>query len=244
MPSDTAARASLSLAPHVRACEHDGQVVMLDLRRNRYLGAPAAKLAALSGVVRGWPQVQSGVAPDPALRADPDRLAAGLLQRGLLTLDAAPLACPAALPGAARSLNADDAAVSAALGARRMLRFARCSVVASISLRLRSLHAIANAVSARRSRASVRSHQQSASALQDAVAAHVRLRPLLYDTHDRCLHDALSLIHFLAGEQWFPHWVIGIMTRPFRAHAWVQSGDLVLNDLHDNVRRYTPILIA
>ena len=36
--------------------------------------------------------------------------------------------------------------------------------------------------------------------------------------------------------------VIGVTASPFGAHAWVQIGDVVLNDSVDRVRRFVPIL--
>jgi hypothetical protein len=80
--------------------------------------------------------------------------------------------------------------------------------------------------------------------MRDAIATYDRLRPLVLTKHDRCVHDSLTLLGFLASEGLFPHWVIGVKTGPFGAHSWVQSGATVLNDLHENVRRYRPILVV
>lgn len=70
----------------------------------------------------------------------------------------------------------------------------------------------------------------------------MKLRPLLFTAHDRCLHDSLALVNFLASESVSATWVIGVRTDPFAAHAWVQTGDLVLNDQHEHVRRFRPIV--
>jgi hypothetical protein len=35
--------------------------------------------------------------------------------------------------------------------------------------------------------------------------------------------------------------MFGVMTRPFKAHCWVQIEDVVLNDSLDHVRLFTPI---
>lgn len=76
------------------------------------------------------------------------------------------------------------------------------------------------------------------------MAAYEKLRPLAYTARERCLYDSLALLNFLAGEGLFPTWVIGVRTRPFGAHSWLQSGPVVLNDLHDHVRRFRPILVV
>jgi hypothetical protein len=38
--------------------------------------------------------------------------------------------------------------------------------------------------------------------------------------------------------------MIGVSTKPFIAHAWVQSDDRVLNDTTEHVQMFTPILAA
>lgn len=56
------------------------------------------------------------------------------------------------------------------------------------------------------------------------------------------MFDSLALLHFLARYRQFPRWVYGVKLKPFRAHCWVQAGDVVVNDIVDNVRGYTPIM--
>ncbi len=80
--------------------------------------------------------------------------------------------------------------------------------------------------------------------MRAAVAAYLRLRPFALTSHDRCLNDSLTLVHFLASQGLFPQWVIGVRVRPFCAHSWVQSGGVVLNDLPERVRAYEPILVV
>jgi hypothetical protein len=243
--------ARLCLAPHVRACWHDGQVILLDLRRSRYLGLTGTRFAALASVVSGWPKpdgtaqsaTQSAV---PQSLVDVDALAAPLLRQGLLSCH--PLAPPAhanaALPEPARSLNAEELVDSVSVDMTRVLRFFRCSASAALSLRVLSMQGIAHRIATGRSQEATPAMRSASHPLRVAVAAYLRLRPLMFTAQDRCLHDSLSLLNFLGAEGWRPHWVIGVTTQPFRAHAWVQAGDLVLSDLHENVRRYTPILVA
>lgn len=60
---------------------------------------------------------------------------------------------------------------------------------------------------------------------------------------DNCLVRSLALFRMLARLEIFPDLVIGVTASPFAAHAWVQIGDVVLNDSIDRVRRFVPILI-
>ncbi|WP_431257592.1 lasso peptide biosynthesis B2 protein [Roseateles chitinivorans] len=77
-----------------------------------------------------------------------------------------------------------------------------------------------------------------------AALTFERLRPLAFSARDRCLHDSLSLVFFLFAEGLSARWVIGVKTNPFGAHSWVQSGRIVLNDQHEYVRAFRPILVV
>jgi len=243
MPSTSNRTHDLRLAAHVRACALEGQVVLLDLRRSRYLGVGGLMAAALAPVVSGWPGHDNRLDAGASSQADTEALAAPLMRQGLITRDAAPSSAHPVLPEATQTLNAEPLIGTAPVGASRVFRFLRSCSSATVSLRLCSLLAIVNRLGARRVRG-VTTGRVNHLSLGGAVAAYLQLRPLILTAHDRCLQDSLTLLDFLAAEGWYPNWVIGVATQPFRAHAWVQTGDLVLSDLHENVRRYTPILVA
>jgi hypothetical protein len=97
----------------------------------------------------------------------------------------------------------------------------------------------ANARKHRRHRASTAMDLDTA---RRAVAAFIRLRPLLFGAQDACLYDSLALVRYLSYYRIFPTCVIGVQTGPFAAHCWVQEGAVVFNDAPEYVRRYTPIL--
>lgn len=59
-----------------------------------------------------------------------------------------------------------------------------------------------------------------------------------------CLQDSLALLDVLARRGLYPELVIGVTAAPFLAHAWVQTGGLILNDALDEVRAYQPILVV
>lgn len=240
---NTPSTASLRLADHVRACCADGQVILLDLARNKYVGIGGAQLPALTRAIEGWP-----VAPDhqqsSAQATDTDALTAPLRAQGLLTR--APPASPETpvLAEPMRSLNAEDALQAATIRCHHLFRFLRSAITASTWLRWRSLAAIARIVAARRTRLVMQTSPAPGAAMRELVAGYLRLRPFAFTAHDRCLHDSLTLVHFLTSERVFANWVIGVRTQPFGAHSWVQSGDTVLNDQHEHVRRYQPILVV
>jgi Transglutaminase-like superfamily len=243
MQASTPVRTQLRLAPHVRACHSDGQVILLDLLRNKYLGVGGAHLPALASSVEGWPKYP----PWEVAVAEPvdvGALTSPLLKQGLLTTQPVSQPLSPSLQEAVFSLDADDVIAGVALGTRRVCRFLRSAASASLGLRFHSLLSIANGVAARHARLEKPARPVSLEALSDTVGAYQRLRPLVFTAHDRCLHDSLALAHFLASEGIFPRWVIGVRTRPFGAHAWVQSGSIVLNDQHEHVRQFQPILVV
>jgi hypothetical protein len=115
----------------------------------------------------------------------------------------------------------------------------------SFWMRCRSLHAITGAVASRRERLEVVSSSSGTpDSMQGTIAAYERMRLLAFTAYKHCLYDSLTLVSYLALEGQFPRWVIGVQTNPFGAHSWVQCGATVLNDQHERVRRFRPILVV
>jgi hypothetical protein len=239
----TLATSRLRLADHVRACCADGQVILLDLQHNKYVGIGGVQLPALARAIEGWPAPPE-VPDQQGAPADIDALTAPLLAQGLITCAMTSGTWTATLDEPMHSLNEADSARSGAIRWRHLSCFMRSTATASAWLRWRTLAAIAHSVAARRARLVTRHGPTSIEATREPVAAYLRLRPFAFTAHDRCLHDSLTLIHFLTSERVPARWVIGVRTQPFGAHSWVQSGDTVLNDQHEHVRRYRPILVV
>lgn len=235
----------LRLASHVRACQSDDQVILLDLRRNLYLGVGGRHLATLATAIDGWP---SSCQPAEHLHVPAEEVAAlakPLIAQGLLTNQPVDHRPHEVIDEATASLNARDAVQRPTFGTRRFLRVIRSATTAALWLRFRSLLATTQAVTARRAHLGKHvSRPATLATVSDAVAAYERLRPLVYTAQGRCLHDSLALVGFLAREGIFVRWVIGVQTRPFAAHSWVQIGGLVLNDQHEHVRRFRPIVVV
>ena len=60
----------------------------------------------------------------------------------------------------------------------------------------------------------------------------------------QCLYRSFLLLGLLTRAGLDADWVFGVRTWPFAAHCWLQVGDLVLDDDHDHVAGYVPILAA
>lgn len=243
MLTTASGRARWRLADHVRACLVDEQVILLDLNRNKYLAVGSPRLRGLAPVIDGWPAADPETEP-PIAPAEADTLIAPLLTQGLLTREPASAAVSTPLAEPVRSLDAEDLAHVPFTGWRRPARLLRSAVVTALWLRSRSLADIAAGLAARQVRMAGRHPHPGPRAIEDAVATYGKCRPFLLTAYDRCLHDSLTLVHFLAGEGLPATWIVGVRTRPFGAHAWVQRGAVVLNDQHEHVRRYRPILVV
>jgi len=59
-----------------------------------------------------------------------------------------------------------------------------------------------------------------------------------------CLLDTLALRTFLARRRLTASIVFGVSADPFAAHAWLQCGDLVLNETVSHARMHTPIMVV
>lgn len=60
----------------------------------------------------------------------------------------------------------------------------------------------------------------------------------------KCLLRAFMLRRVLHAHGHAHDWVFGVTLWPFKAHCWLQSGGLVLDDTVENVCAYRPILVV
>ncbi len=241
---DAPSKQRLELASHVRACACESCVVLLDLRRSRYLAISKPEALQLCSWIKGWPALEAQhdheVSPSIPHATLQHLIALELLTRAgpaSAAMDAHEQKLPAA------SADLDQATTAPRISARRVLRFLSSSAHASWCLRHQSLWAIAHASTSRRHKL-LGPNTESMRAIQSACAAYAALRPFFFSTQKQCLHDSLALLSFLATEGLLARWVIGVKSGPFAAHSWLQSGETVLNDQHERVRQFRPILVV
>jgi hypothetical protein len=75
------------------------------------------------------------------------------------------------------------------------------------------------------------------------VIAGFAATTLLSSAHDQCLVRSIAITRRLRRLRQPAELVIGVRLQPFRAHAWVRNGDMVMNDHIEVVREFTPIWI-
>ena len=59
-----------------------------------------------------------------------------------------------------------------------------------------------------------------------------------------CLLDSLALLRWLGSVGRGALLVFGVKLDPFAAHCWIQSGELLLNDLVENIERFRPVRVV
>ena len=234
------------LAPHVYPCVCGQHVILMDLERDKYVAVvPGHRLA---GWVRGWPVTaeQASDVPDSP-DGGADALVSQMLAHGMLVTDphVGKPAVPVATARPQRTLIEFDLDIRPQARAGHLLRFGKSCLEAQLSLKLRPIQSIVEAVRERKARHVSRDPQPADPVrLRPLVTAFTRLRPLFYTLRSACLLDSLTLLHFLSADGVCPDWVFGVKTEPFDAHCWVQHGEVLLNDVPDRVRQYSPILVV
>jgi hypothetical protein len=217
----------IGLRPGVSFCEASGHLVFLDMEADRYFGLTDAAEAIIRQGVQTPPDAGHAVQIET------------LVGCGLLVdaPDARPLR--ACTPPPAPRVSLMDGplprteplqtatAIAALMRARLQL------AVTGLAVTLRGFAA---------RKAVIAPGQATADAIPTAIAAF-RQSALYTRSHDQCLVRSLALARHLARRGEAVDLVIGVDVRPFSAHAWVQKGDVLLNETCDGVRGYTPILV-
>jgi hypothetical protein len=234
------------LPTHVRACSTTTGTVLLDLRRNRYFGVGRKETRVLSSLAANWqdtPATSSFTRDLDALpMEDAVRIADKLVEAGLLSKDAAE---PAAFTPTAIDLNSLLTSVGheverkSPIRWRHIVDFLRACTWARRSVRSRTLYVVAEEIGRKKNAAGAPFDAERAIEL---VGVFRRLRPHTFAARDQCLFHALALVRFLSAYDIYPTWVIGVRTKPWAAHSWVQQGTLLLDANPEQVCDYSPIL--
>lgn len=214
---------SWMLAPGVGYCETGGELVFLDLARDRYFAMRGDDRAAFD-------RLRSGAFNDSDAMT-------GLVKTGLLVRsDGSRGLDPASVTVPARDLSAADdsfsltGGVSAALAlawARRAMRPAR--IAATIS---------------ELSKAKCRVGGEAAEEKATHLAARYAASRWIVPISPRCLVDALALDRILLRRGLAATLVFGVRTSPFAAHSWLQIPETILTGTAAEARNFTPILVV
>jgi len=246
----------LLLANHAHVCVSGDQVVILDLRRDKYSCFDLVDASPLSNLVPGWPisSLQAATAPI----TDSDEAVRDLLNAEILTTnytfgrEVNPIELNVGTDEILqpRSVFDDHSKPRHPISTEHRTAFFSAIARTKLSMRMFTLERVLSQTARRREQAALtvtdppskHIDESDQEALRVLVANYRWLRPWGYTSKDRCLFGSLALAEYLAAFGVYPDLVIGVKTAPFAAHCWVQLSNMVLNDYAGKVREYTPIM--
>lgn len=211
------------LAPGTGYCDVDGELIFLDLARDRYLALRGADRAAFERLRDGEPN-------------DSDNMTR-LVQTGLF----ARVEGPTDLRAAATFVPASDLAAGDAPFSPRMA-FAAATAL-SWARRAMRPHRIAATIEASARAKSLVALPGSEAALTALAMRYAACRWVV-PVEPRCLIDALALDHILLRLGFVSTLVFGVRLAPFAAHCWLQTGDMILTGTAAEARNFNPVLVV
>ncbi len=223
-----------SLPPDVYYCEIDDGAIFLDLQTRKYLAIDSKSFCAFKNALTNTPEIVDQGGADGL----GDLLACGVLTCTNLAARALPSA--RMLPD--RSIAPlRHAGTHLSHPIRDSLLAIFC--MASVAFHLkhghlsRLLHHLMSDEAGTRDISSVTEPDVAA-----LVSSFRRISLWIYPRKEACLFDSIALTKFLRRAKVPATFVIGVATKPFEAHAWVQLGTTVLNDSLECAQSYVPIL--
>lgn len=214
-----------TLRAGVHYCVADGATTFLDVNADRYFGLPAKCQSAFSCLV------ENGAVPDANVAALAPLTAAKLL---------VPTDIPGPFPAPTRVPEVRDSIldlIDARPSPWQFIRAWLCQAEAKQDLSRMPLSQILAKLSNKKARIG----QHSTPPSHKTVAAFLETS-IVMQSHDQCLRRSIAMVNYLAHYTCNPLFVIGVRNNPFEAHAWVQFGEMVLNDDVEKIGRFTPIL--
>ena len=236
---------TLFLHENVYACQTPDGAVFMDLESGEYMGVDLQTIDMVGPLIEGWPT------SNIRNRAMNQSVDAGMIQHAIQTLTVTNTLLTDS-PDMGKSASFPTVRPTSAIALRgnivprprvngiHVLVFCWACIKALFDIKFKSMVSTVRRIQVRKLRNCEIGKERSD--LVELVRVFRFLTPLLYTAKDRCLFDSLALVEFLAAYKWFPTWTLGVTTRPFRAHSWVQNEALILNDRLETIELYSPIL--
>jgi hypothetical protein len=236
---------------HIHVCVVGTGTVILDVKRDKYLGLGREATEMLADAVAGWPPPlwQRSACPGAhAILQATNKLCESLVADGVLericeSKQARAVVAPKDMRGEWISIG-DELEVRARMTLRHVRHFFSAYVWARYSLARRPFSAVVEDVRARKQSRVRDMDRCDLRRVATMVDIFRRLRPFAFAAEGRCLLHALTLVRFLSKYQFHPEWVIGVTTQPWGAHSWVQWDHFLLDSNPEKVCGYTPIMMV
>lgn len=229
------------LSAHLRHCLIDDGVVLLNMATEKYLALPpgARQIFELATACI------NDSAHEALFSAEQHESIQALVREGVLTPD--PSKGVSAMP--ATRLVSDSLLATSQLGPpeqirlRDLLTFTASALRAMYELKFSRLDKTARRIQRKRQKVEDSWSAADHPSIRELFLRFRRMRVWLYGSSGRCLLDSLVLTEFLLRNNVPASVVLGVSTKPFSAHAWVQLRDLALNDRAERINFYTPIMV-
>ncbi len=230
----------------VYACKIDDSAIFLHLGLDKYFTVPPSCMPELDDKVQGFSTLGQTRSANPPIASETGASTIdSLLASGILT-ESEDLGRPASYaavcltealpPGIGRN-------EAGAIHAEQCARFFGAFSYVRTQLYIKRLRAIIRRFQRRRDETRKRRKIRSSSDLSRELSAFLRLRSFFYTAKDHCLLDSLILTEYLNRGGFDPTFVIGVRTRPFLAHAWVQLGECLIDGCLESTQGLTPVLV-
>ncbi len=232
------------LSAHAHCVEFREGAILLDLRTGCYLGFDAATLPHLQSAVANWrsPSPSSSSSGVQTHAVSAHTVIEDLLARGILTSlepkERRPYLAP---PLTSISMPSYPAALGS-VPVRHLFSFLLALLHVPLRVRRNKLMPLLGWLDARQYL--IDSHTMDLQTLRALISSFHQLRIWFYTAHNHCLFDSLLLSTFLTLHKIPCTFVISVASKPFLAHAWVQIGDMILNDTAEHAQEFLPLLTA
>jgi transglutaminase superfamily protein len=232
------------LAHDVYVCKLDDAAVFLDLRANQYFAVPPESIAALDEMVEGFCTLSAASPRRRSSESSAESTIESLVSRGILTESR-----DAGVPARRVTISASQAIAPGqrsnsvrAIHGSHLAFFIGALCDALFHVHLNRLKPLLDRIRVLQAQSGEASGPSRLDAVLELLEVFRRLRTFFYTAKDFCLVDALTLTLFLHKYEHAPTFVIGIRTKPFVAHAWVQVGNCIIDDRIEASQGFTPIL--
>jgi len=217
------------LPKHLSFCDNGGQMVFLDLARDRYFQLSSSLGKALRALMEGRPAPAEGIA--------------GLLRRGLIVDDCA-VGHPLAQIAATRPVRSaiEDSVLTSESDWRVAPEVTWRLMQASTQLRTKPFRAVLERVTNAKEKIRRMRRDLDVQAIERLAVTFHRTQRLI-PIKSVCLPDSLALLGFLFSRGAAVDLVVAVNSPPFQAHCWVQAQGTLLNSPLDHALSFTPIRI-
>lgn len=220
----------MHLRGNVEYCVAAGEVVLLDLERGRYSTLTPDCRNAFLRLVKGRGLVDEADRQTLEALRRPGYLIEGaqsVWANGVMALDVAQ----------------DDFDLPDGLKVRAplLVHVIFSQWVLATHLRIFSLSAVLKYV--RRSKKGLSIRTTDSDRIIQSVVNAFEMSSFLLGRTDRCLVRSLAMFMMLQRRGVSSRLIFGVRADPFAAHCWVERNGAVLNDVAENVRCFTPIMV-